>query len=522
MPTTDGLWPRLLLLAEVLLLFAVFAVHGWLPAPAVNEAVYVAKAVAMWDRSLAPGDAYLNSEAAHVAFDVLFGWLGLFFSLETTTWIGRVVGWAALAGGWTYLTRQVAARPGAALWSGALFCALQKPYTMAGEWVVLTFEAKVLAWALVFVGVGHLVSGRWPRVWPWLGAAAALHVVVGGWALVAATGFLGVSWLRGSVRWDDWRSAARGFLIGSTLTLAGVIPAATAVSNAEPEVAAEASRIYVYERLPHHLYPPGFKPEQWRRTRHALLGCVWLAVAVLAGDRRTRRLHGYVVAALAITAAGFAIWGLTPDGSPAQASLLRFYWFRFSDAMMPAGLALGAVSLVCQWSAERIWLPALFVVATSGVWIADDLDDQTGRLGRTVPNQFQYAGRVKGTTARERLWTDWLEIAGRIDRELPADARFLNPADDQTFAWHARRGMVFNYKSMPQDPAGIVSWHARLLSLYGSRDRARSDPSLHRITPGWLRALGLRYAAGYLIETAEPLIDLPVVLKNDSFAVYKL
>ena len=62
---------------------------------------------------------------------------------------------------------------------------------MAGEWVIGGVEAKGFAYVLVFLGLEALAANRWNRVWLLLGAASAFHVLVGGWAAVAA----GLAWL---------------------------------------------------------------------------------------------------------------------------------------------------------------------------------------------------------------------------------------------------------------------------------------------------------------------------------------
>ena len=62
---------------------------------------------------------------------------------------------------------------------------------LAGEWLIGGVEAKGFAFVLVFLGLEALVLGRWNRTWLLLGAASAFHVLVGGWAAVAA----GMTWL---------------------------------------------------------------------------------------------------------------------------------------------------------------------------------------------------------------------------------------------------------------------------------------------------------------------------------------
>ena len=67
-----------------------------------------------------------------------------------------------------------------------LFVGLMDRCQMAGEWVVGGVEAKGIAYVLVFLGLDSLVRDRWNRALLLFGAAAAFHVLVGGWTAVAA------------------------------------------------------------------------------------------------------------------------------------------------------------------------------------------------------------------------------------------------------------------------------------------------------------------------------------------------
>ena len=73
----------------------------------------------------------------------------------------------------------------ASIATAGLFLLFSERFHLAGEWVVGGVEAKPVAFAFVLFGMRSIVLDQWRMVWVWLGAAAALHVLVGGWSVVA-------------------------------------------------------------------------------------------------------------------------------------------------------------------------------------------------------------------------------------------------------------------------------------------------------------------------------------------------
>ena len=136
---------------------------------------------------------------------------------------------------------------------------------LAGEWLIGGVEAKGFAFVLVLLGLEALARGRWNRTWLLLGAASAFHVLVGGWAAVAA----GMTWLllrlerrgAGESCAPPLRSMWPALLGGLVLSLPGLVPPLLLNWGTDAGTVHKANEIYVYERLaapPQSLeVPPG-------------------------------------------------------------------------------------------------------------------------------------------------------------------------------------------------------------------------------------------------------------------------
>ena len=562
-------------LIEIALIFAVFFIQGAWPVPEVNESYYLGKAIHYWNPGWLEGDFFLESADAHEVFYFTFGWLSLWLPPVALAWTGRTICWLLLAWGWRRLSFAVVPRPWWSVLTAALFVCLMEWWHMAGEWVVGGVEAKPFAYALVFFGLEAVLRNRWNRGLLLMGAAAAFHPLVGGWSAVAA----GIAWLR--LRTIDTRprpavaprmaDAGRGFmetpslralwpgiLGGLLLSLPGLIPALALDWGVDQQTAREAHQLYVFERLPHHLFLPGIYPALILRM--ALLCCFWLLLGIwrnrLSMSEDFRRtfdvLRAFVAGAVAIALAGAAIHLLIPLDPGLAAGLLRYYWFRLIDVALPLGVALEGAALIVGALAEKKgtdpicakhppgrsgkWGPSPFFRPTAGrCWLAFAIvvaafhlgDRAVDRIAPAPPRSHKMA-EFKEWKNRRADFDDWCAACDWIARsgEIPPDALFLTPRLSQTFRWYAGRSEVVAWKDVPQAAPDIVQWWGRLQDVYGTGFPLRSQRwygPLAAAGAEHLERLGAKYRAGYAItDRTEPPLDLDVVYCNRTYVIYRL
>ena len=327
-------WQRL---AEWCLLMSLMLVYAGDAPPMVNEAHYLVKAKNFWQPDWCPSDLFASSGKAHVLFYWMFGWPTKYFSLETSAWIGRFIGWAVLAAGLMRMVHVFTRDRYASLLVAMLWIAGIEYGNLAGEWVVGGIEGKVPAYGFVLAAIAELVRRKWNRVWVLLGIASAFHVLTGGWSVVAAS----FAWVVTELRQPDRRPFfTRWLVLGGVISLAGVVPAAQLMMGSNAADATEAAKIYSFFRIRHHLMPSNFLA--WWYVRHSIVVAILVCFAVHRcgkGDNE-RRFLAFVGGAGLIAVGGLFIGSLAflyPDGT---AKLLRYYWFRLSDAMIPLGMAM--------------------------------------------------------------------------------------------------------------------------------------------------------------------------------------
>jgi hypothetical protein len=508
---------------EILAIGCIFAAAGCWPVPDVNETVYLTKARHAADPASAAGDFFLETPDAHGVFYLVMGPLTAGLPLETAAWLGRIAGWLALAVGFRQLAIPLLAPPSAAgcwarLAAAAIFSLALRTTHAAGEWVIGGCEAKVFAWALVLAGVGELVRGR-PLAWLCFGGATAFHPIVGGWAASAAAA---AWWLAPSPAAQASRGLAAACAVGGlALAASGVLPAVGLSAGADAATRAEAARIYVVERLHHHLlprtFPAGFIP------RHVLAILAWWLLDRLVPRTAARgRLTAFTLAAIGISLAGLTI-AAVESWSPATAfGLLRYYWFRLADVAVPLALGFAAAAVLADDALCRriVPLPPRLVRTLATLLLALDLAAES--------RHWPLPGRDLAPRSDAKVEAAaWAEICDWARANLPPGTCVLTPRGAASFTWRTGLPEVVAWKNSPQDAASLVAWRKRITDCFSRDGTIRGmERSTATLGAGRMREVADRYGAAAAIVPldAPGLAELPFerLHANDRYAVLQL
>ena len=501
LPKTEAREPSIGFYVEMLLLAGFFFLVVGGPPPDVNEAHYLTKAKHYWDASFAPRDLFLNSADAHLAFYWSVGWLTKFCSLTTTAWIGRWIIWLLLAGGLISVSRSLGQRRGLGIISGVLFFVLQTNFHLAGEWVVGGVEAKGFAFGFCLFGFSYVIRENWKVVWVLLGLAVAFHVLVGGWITVLVVLYRASNLLKDrSVNRYEVLACGVGLCIG----LIGFIPAWGLGAAADAAVVRRANYISVHVRLSHHLLFSSFQFDRY--VKFGFLCAVWMLVWWRANSivpRSMSFLMRLTVMSLGLCLTGILLDYCLVEASPLQNSLLRLYWFRTSDVLVPVATAFGAVSVgnalanrSGATSRALMVLTALIIVWPVWKFQSDVFWDPRAR-GDVL--SLPHATITDAYQQREvtlRIERHFLACCQWIRLHTPSDAVVITPVRQQTFKWNAQRAEVVTRKDMPQDAAGLVKWYYLQEALYPVRGGRRG---LRRLSNGEIAFAADTFAANYLL-----------------------
>ena len=449
---------------EAWLICLIFLIYAGDPAPAINEAHYLAKAKNFWQPEWCANDLFVASGKAHTTFYLTFGWLTQFVSLPAAAWIGRLVGWLMLAFGWQRLCWAVVPVRYASLLAVVIWLAAIEHGNLAGEWVVGGIEAKVPAYGFVLLALEQMVRNRWRFVWPLLGAASAFHVLVGGWSVLAA----GIVWLAAGKQRGRLVEQILPLAIGGGLALFGLLPALWLSQGTSDADATAAARTYVYQRIPHHLLPASFQLHWY--VRHGLLIALTTTIVLIqirtqAPDRRLRAVGWFAVGAVLLALVGLLIGTSPPSHPDLAAKLLRYYWFRLTDAAVPLTLAIATVRLLAVPSrlgrAPSITIASLLLAVSTLLVARHSLQHHVAAIPASCDRAAQ--GHLPATPLADRqaVYEDWQRVCAWVRDNTDRQAVFLTPRHQQTFKWYADRAEVVNFKDVPQDVPNLKAWQGR-------------------------------------------------------------
>jgi len=422
-----------------------------------NHAVYLVDALRRTDPSLLRNDWWANSTLQyHFVFNAMTAALMRAGLLEPAFLVGYLLLAVLLHVGWRSLAVRLGGNDGTYLVSVVLY------YLMAGgvglgmyhflqdsAFLPSNISNVAILWAVCF-----WVGGRPAAAGTCLGIAGMFHInhAVAGIGLWA-----GATLLEGgrTIRHKQWWVGSVAVIALSALQ---IVPAARVVLNRSAKLpTGEFVDLFVRLRHPHH-----FDPTQWHwgvwlsflAPIVVVLVAAYAPVPEQCADARRRArtlfLLFVLMIAFALFTAGFWFLGET---------FVQLNLYRFS--IYPKLLSCIAVAWLLwdHWRRRACVVAALVVTAVAAGAVALSSGLLAPPTWRS-PLGLKLAG-LQGDDAGYRELAEWAR------ENTLKDAVFLVPPDEESFRVHARRGIVVNFKGVPQLGAELPEWRDRLQDVLG-------------------------------------------------------
>ncbi|MBE9129699.1 MULTISPECIES: DUF6798 domain-containing protein [unclassified Coleofasciculus] len=482
------------------------------------------------DPSWMPGDWYLNQLPSYRwLFFLLFGGLVVKWGFLITSILGRLLCYALIASGLVAISRKLGLNFLLLLLAVGLFLYVDDHQgVVAREWLVGGFEPKSIAYGLVLLGIGSMLTKRDRLMAFLLGLATSFHVLVGGWAFLAGLGWL---LLRRTTALKNIRylgSILLLYLAASGLAFRAIWEHLFAPIT--PSVT-QASFLYVFLRLPHHLYPLYWSSDWWIKPLIYLL-VLALCTGALWFKQRTQTFSEQHIARMSLVEytllalVPFVI-GLAIAPFDSQGRLLQYYPFRLGDILLPLTTCLLVACVLQEIFTKRARRLLLFVCMVLLSWVCTT---------KAVTFQQQVSTLSQFPAQQQHIDPEWLDLCTWIRSNTPKDSVVVSPpADFPYFTWLSERPTIVNFKLLPQGKVGILEWYERLSDLSGELDlvslvkrervtyskiRRVLETGYNSLTTAQVREILAKYRADYLVTQLDHPLDLPIAYRNSRYILY--
>ena len=485
-----------------------------------NEADVLPSIKQVVDYTWLPNDWYLNLNISYrQLFDFIFGQLVSKLGFVYGAYVGRVIVYLLLSVAIYIFFRTLHLRPIYGILVLLFF--LNRQSLIAGEWIVGGLETKTVAYALVILSFSLFLRKHYFSGFAFAGAAISLHVLIGGYALFC----IGIAILLNASWRSDWRLYLKNFW---PVVITGIFGWWSIIDQLLPQSGIDQNKawnIYVQVRVPQHVLPSAWNGTAWMAELALAIG-FFTIMYLLTDSKTTRFVASFALGSIALFLVGLIIYGI------GDIQLLRFYWFRFPDVMIPfLGAILSAVFLN-DFADESIFNNSIFQFIHHGL--------QT--MMRLLPPIIIFFFIVMLTQQTYKLRTSYLVSLNNepgsifpafdwISKNTPQQATFLVDPSEKYFYIYAQRARLVSWKSAPQSAAAILEWYKRIklcngnVELVGDKHNDPSDvvhTNFYKLDEDQIQQIADQYGTNYYLGLANQKLNFDRVYSDSTYAVYKI
>ena len=273
-------------------------------------------------------------------------------------------------------------------------------------------------------------------------------------------------------------------------------------------------RIYVNFALGIHLTPT-WKGSDWQWAL-ALAACLFAAVYLFWRSRANRFIAAYALASVCLFVSGLLIYQF------GNAALMRFYWFRYPDVIVPLSSIILILSILARYAKQEGLglgraLQVLFLLSAMLILV---------RSSAQLVNKIQNAN-----ITADWEYTDDQEMFAWIAENTPQDAVFWVDPTMARFYVDAQRAMFVSLKHTPQSASDLVEWYQRIelsngnqpITKAGYRPDKVFTPNFYTLDEFFIQEVAQAYGLNYYLGAhREDLSSLVPVYSTQDLTLYQI
>ncbi|NNC94719.1 MAG: hypothetical protein HKN92_04100 [Chitinophagales bacterium] len=420
----------------------------------VNEADLLPVAKHVVNPDWIPGDWYLGTNLEgnyRFLFNMIFGSLATFLPLEAVSVVGRLFFITVFS----YFAQQISNYYKIPFWFFIPFLFLYSNNHSVGarEWMINGLESKSIAYSFVLLAILRWLKKDFKLFFLFCGLAVSFHVLVGAFAALT---FVIAMFMNPHEFKPYISSFFRNSWIGVVAGSFGLFFILKFLFESPQTLSPDPDLIYTLIRVPHHVLP-----STWNMDHAISFGGISILVLIIvffrSKDVLLKLLVSIPLASLVFMLIGFILYWT------GKYTLLKFYWFRYPDAILPLFAFIVILPILFEFLAVRLkqsrkWLDGIFALSSVALFVVFFATIFPGRVEAFFD---------KRPIAGADLTDDIVEMCSWIRTNTEEDALFLVNPFFQNFYTLAERPMVVSVKHFPQSAEHVHEWYVRLSDIYG-------------------------------------------------------
>jgi hypothetical protein len=475
-----------------------------------NENDVIPYARAVYDNDWLPTDWYLNLQIPYrFLFSYVVGFFAEQFGFIPTIMGGRLLTYALMAFALFRLIQSI----GLASRSVFPFVALVFFFKFFGngngasEWLIGGFDTKAFAYIFVILSLAALLSKRLKTAFLFAGFSLTFHMLVGIYHAMCLGVCLLVFYRAYQPTIKDLIGACVFYLLAGSVGVYGVIDALFIQTS---EAGSLGWDIYVNKRVPHHLLPYRFPFEIW--IKMAIFSVVNMLIVWRVKHLVMRQLSAY-----ALLTVGISMIGLLFYFTASNNAIMRFYFFRTSDVMLPLITLMNVCVLLFEWLRQKFeskltWIQGAMVVLCALVSVPNIID-----LQKTWTFE---KGRFLVHTNADLPMSNW------VKENTSNLSTFITVPNDEFFYLNYERSAYVTWKHSPQKADDLVEWNNRLSLLnkgkpFMTKEEVK-EQFLTLTKADFLEIQALYPDVKYVLMPSYIKLDFPLVHQTKRHVLFKI
>jgi len=449
---------------EILTLLIITIFFCFKPGFAYNEMFIIPYAKVTFNNMLT---AIQNFEIpSSLLFNSIIGFFAVNFSLIKVVFIGRIISYILLIISYKKLAKLIGLNSLMTLTSYVIFLFyFRHGIGDAGEWFVGGLESKVFAYCFVLLSLSSFIykNIKWSMIFS--GLALSFHLLVGGYHLFCLIPLLLTNQYVNNDFFKIVLKSVPYFLITGSIGLIEIFSSFFLENQSKIEKI--GWDIYVNVRVPHHTIPE-FSIKTW------IILIVMIVINIIFLKSKSiikRQLSIYSLFTVVLLLIGLLIY------YNFESHYLRYYFFRFSDVMLP----LITILLFASINRNIQYISILII----GLNI---LPKEIKRISPIIIKPKNYnLNNIQDNNSRPGKFND-IKMTKWIKTNLTNETDFIIPPDDVYFWINSEKSIFVSwcvlpnqekYKTIKNLPIDMIDWYNRLKMINKNKDFKTSEEIKH-------------------------------------------